>query len=438
MKHLFLIALSLLIFSGLQAQEVTFTHGCNFASDKTAGTYTLFPPTAEAEKIIDEILKTVLQTERPFTLNISSEIENAQATLSDDVRYVLYSKTFMDEFKKDPKAKWAAYFVFAHEVGHHVNLHNLNEEDPKKRRASELAADGFATRVLRKLGATCDEAKAALNSMKAEMDKHPSPNYPTFSARQQAVSANCEEKESTRIRMSPETYNKWNLITPGKVIGQQEEGQIVIYAELPQKFIGKSVEVVLCPTDPSIKIQNAKGVGYTTVGSDKKIKITWNYKADKVQEVNATKPEMLKVFVYALYNKPSATISPQVLPKIGTLAGTGLLAVGTGAFFYLKAKKQHRDIYLPNTELDAPIFTENGATDRADFYQKINKKSKNGQYALIGGGILLGTGIVWALKNKSRNKKAYQKAVCQNLNLQSLEPMLASNGTMGLGFKFSF
>jgi hypothetical protein len=432
--HLVFLTVSTMMYG---QGEVTIQHGCNFASDKTNGTFTMFPPTSEAEKIVDEILNTVLQTERPFTLQVA-DVPNAQATEHKDVRYLLYSKVFMDEFKKDPKAKWAAYFVFAHEIGHHVNLHNFKETDPKERRKMELSADAFAARVLHKLGASCEESLASLRAMKEIMVKNVSVNYPTYSAREEMVSLNCDGGGTeSRIKVHHDSYNQWSLVEPGKIAANKSENSIVIDIELPQHLVGKPVLVQLCTTDPSVRIQSTKGVGPNKVGDDKKIRIIWNYTADQVKEAMATRNDLLKVFVYAFHDRPTAVISPQIKPKLGIIAGAGVAGLGVGAFLFMKARKDHNDIYLPNTEFDAPIFIENGATDRKNFYEKTQKKYQTGQMLIIGGGILAGTAVTWAMKNKSKNKKAYPKAICQNPYLRFSEPTLVAS-PLGFGFSAQF
>ncbi len=168
-------ALSRIIFLCLMAgagllpaqQELEFTNGCNFASDKTAGKYTLFETTEEAEKIVDEILNlSGITGDRPFTLQVAT-VDNAQANERKGVRYLLYSNKFMGDFKVEGKTKWAAYFVFAHEIGHLVRGHNFSETDVKARKKMELEADRFAAVAMARMRASRNDALAAAQNLKA-------------------------------------------------------------------------------------------------------------------------------------------------------------------------------------------------------------------------------------------------------------------------------
>ena len=105
----------------------------------------------------------------------SADCKNALATVEGKQRYILYNTSFLEDFKKDAKTKWAAYCVMAHEIGHHLNNHDFEVSDKKKRKIMELEADKFAGGVLFILGATLDEAKAGIDLLqsKGESDTHP-------------------------------------------------------------------------------------------------------------------------------------------------------------------------------------------------------------------------------------------------------------------------
>jgi len=63
----------------------------------------------------------------------------------------------------------------AHEIGHHLNNHDFEVTDSKKRKIMELQADKFAGGVLFLLGASLDESKAGIDLLqsKGESDTHP-------------------------------------------------------------------------------------------------------------------------------------------------------------------------------------------------------------------------------------------------------------------------
>ncbi len=103
--------------------------------------------------------------------------QNALACERDGQRYILYNTDFLKDCQADARSKWAAYGVLAHEIGHHVNFHNFNEDNNERRKELELEADRFSGSVLRLLGATKDEGRSAVSNLvnKAETATHPPP-----------------------------------------------------------------------------------------------------------------------------------------------------------------------------------------------------------------------------------------------------------------------
>jgi hypothetical protein len=59
--------------------------------------------------------------------------------------------------------KWAAVSVLAHEIGHHLNGHTITAGGSQP--AIELEADEFSGFVLRKLGASLNDAQAAMKTI---------------------------------------------------------------------------------------------------------------------------------------------------------------------------------------------------------------------------------------------------------------------------------
>jgi tetratricopeptide (TPR) repeat protein len=93
-----------------------------------------------------------------------------------DIRYILYNPDFLRKFKQDAATKWAAYSVLAHEIGHHLNGHNLSEDNPTVRKQFELEADKFAGNLLFHLHATIEEAQSGIKTipLEGESNTHPS------------------------------------------------------------------------------------------------------------------------------------------------------------------------------------------------------------------------------------------------------------------------
>lgn len=123
----------------------------------------LYGASTRARKVVGDILRAVAIQENKFEV-MSGSVPNALATMRDidedgvSERLVLYSEAYLAKYIDDPENKWIVYFVFAHELGHHVNLHALGNAG--HRPTNELAADRWAGWVLHRLKATLPQATA--------------------------------------------------------------------------------------------------------------------------------------------------------------------------------------------------------------------------------------------------------------------------------------
>jgi hypothetical protein len=173
------------------AQEPLRIHNaCSFAGRETEVTYYQFDASREADSIVGAIL-TAVSLEKNFVVK-SSNCNNALATVENGRRYILYNTTFLEQFKRDARSRWAAYGVFAHEIGHHLQGHNFAETDAGRRKLMELEADKFAGGVLRLLGACLDDAQAGVSvyALAGESSTHPSGN-----ARREAVASGWKKQD---------------------------------------------------------------------------------------------------------------------------------------------------------------------------------------------------------------------------------------------------
>ncbi|MGR3677265.1 MAG: NADase-type glycan-binding domain-containing protein [Paracoccaceae bacterium] len=116
-----------------------------------------------------------------FQVLETQEIGNAAALIHEEKRYLAFNPVWMDRYKDDPKAKWQLYGVMAHEVGHHLQGHTLN--DTGSRPPTELEADEYAGFILAALGATLEEAQ----SLWATLDVNATATHPPRHQRLQAV-----------------------------------------------------------------------------------------------------------------------------------------------------------------------------------------------------------------------------------------------------------
>lgn len=193
----------LFLFQSAVAQDIlTINHSCSFEGEETNEELYVFNASNEAEQIVGKIVN-AFSLSKNFIVK-SADCKNALATTEGRQRYILYNTSFLEDFKKDAKTKWAAYCVMAHEIGHHLNNHDFEVNDKKKRKIMELEADKFAGGVLFILGATLDESKAGIDLLqsKGESDTHPPAR-----ARAEAIAngwKNSQEHHRSVTRVEPE------------------------------------------------------------------------------------------------------------------------------------------------------------------------------------------------------------------------------------------
>jgi hypothetical protein len=137
---------------------------------------------AEALTAIDQILEQQALARNFVVCSVSNnpKIANAAAALDPTfdgrgyVRLLLYNPRFMAQLTSAAGTDWAAYFVLAHEVGHHVQGHTVlirEGSTPPK----ELQADEWAGFALARLNASLDEATLAIRLISDEQgsSSHP-------------------------------------------------------------------------------------------------------------------------------------------------------------------------------------------------------------------------------------------------------------------------
>jgi hypothetical protein len=112
----------------------------------------------EATTIAEQIVKAV-GLKANFII-AEANVPNALAVLQQGKRYVLYNPGFVNRLTRATGTRWAAVSVLAHEIGHH--LYNSFSGKPDKTLATELEADQFSGYVLEKMGASLEEAQAAM------------------------------------------------------------------------------------------------------------------------------------------------------------------------------------------------------------------------------------------------------------------------------------
>jgi hypothetical protein len=100
----------------------------------------------------------------PMNFSIrASNVPNAVAMMEGRKRSILFNPNFMAKMDTSSGTNWGSVSILAHEIGHHLSGHTLDEGG--SRPPTELEADVFSGFVLGRLGAELDEACAAMKTM---------------------------------------------------------------------------------------------------------------------------------------------------------------------------------------------------------------------------------------------------------------------------------
>lgn len=141
-----------------------------------------FTSVSDAKAMIAEIIE-VIGIKQNFEV-MAAKIDNAAAVTYRGKRYILYNPDFINRLDAASGNKWASVSILAHEVGHHLNGHML--ENVGSQPAKELEADEFSGFVLRRMGSTLAEAQAA---MKMAASYKPSLTHPGKTDRLTSIAA---------------------------------------------------------------------------------------------------------------------------------------------------------------------------------------------------------------------------------------------------------
>ena len=126
--------------------------------------------TSAADPAAQEMIKNIVaQLGMPVAFRLrAAPFGNVAATLCQDSdpheRFVLYDPRLLKNVTPGTPNYWTLMLALAHEIGHHVNGHAVEEKD---RSRTELEADFFAGYVLARLGAHRMLAAASVNRLAA-------------------------------------------------------------------------------------------------------------------------------------------------------------------------------------------------------------------------------------------------------------------------------
>ncbi|WP_396636084.1 hypothetical protein [Maribacter sp. R77961] len=115
-------------------------------------------------------------------------------------RYVIYDPNFFTKINKKADNRWAAISILAHEIGHHLNNHSLNNDGSSY--AYELEADKWSGFVLRKMGASLKDAQSAIATLKEQ--KSPSRTHPPKKERLLSIERGWRSGQEDLDKFTPE------------------------------------------------------------------------------------------------------------------------------------------------------------------------------------------------------------------------------------------
>lgn len=139
-----------------------------------------FTSAGEARSIIKEIVA-VMNLKVNFEVR-EANVPNAGAVFYNGKRYILYNPVFIRQIDNAAQTDWASISILAHEIGHHVLGHTFKAGGNSYQQ--ELEADQFSGVVLRRMGATLEQAQVAMNMVASD---RPSATHPARSYRLDAI-----------------------------------------------------------------------------------------------------------------------------------------------------------------------------------------------------------------------------------------------------------
>lgn len=148
-----------------------YTAMCNYYGETSASVINMNAASPTAEKVVQDIMS-VIGLRANFELR-AANVPTAAAVVKKGKRYILYNPKFMNNIISATGNNWAAVSILAHEIGHHLSGHTLDNESSKP--ATELEADEFSGFVLQKMGASLTDAQAAMSAIASVKGSHTHP-----------------------------------------------------------------------------------------------------------------------------------------------------------------------------------------------------------------------------------------------------------------------
>ncbi len=186
----------------------------NFACNFFDNSVKYIPPPADgvkdedAEKWMRGMINKIMDVtglQNRYQLRAMKDFNNCSAIcLNNNIgqeRFIQFDKTFLESYQKQTNNRWFVLGVLAHEIGHHLNGHTL--EGVGSRPNKEIEADEFAGFVMKKLGATLQEAQGIFSFLNATDGP---PTHPVRAKRYEAVKRGWD-KAAGIISLATLTFN---------------------------------------------------------------------------------------------------------------------------------------------------------------------------------------------------------------------------------------
>lgn len=182
MKRIIVVLFSLSLPTHLSFAQILLNVNatCSYYGERNPRKIYGFSSDAEAENAVARIMK-YTGVSSNFTI-MAANVSNAEAAIRGQQRFILYNQEFMLRVKDATRTDWAALSIMAHEIGHHLSGHTLLPDG--SRPGIELEADKFSGFVLNRMGASLDQAQAAIKVVSTEEE---TATHPAKSARLAAI-----------------------------------------------------------------------------------------------------------------------------------------------------------------------------------------------------------------------------------------------------------
>lgn len=154
---------------------------CSYTGDKFGEDLYGFVSDEAAQRALARVMKHT-GLESNFAI-MAANVPNAAAVIQGQTRYILYNQGFIMKVQDLAKTDWAGLSILAHEIGHHLQGHTLLPGG--SRPEIELQADKYSGFILKQMGASLEQAQAAMNALSHDVG---SSTHPGKQARLAAIS----------------------------------------------------------------------------------------------------------------------------------------------------------------------------------------------------------------------------------------------------------